>query len=88
MTNGVGIMLDTGLVFESDSRAHARVDNFARFCKKTVFERTRDRVIVLLSSGNLGWAQSVISVLRQRNAKNGGLNGYSALYISAKNCWL
>jgi putative proteasome-type protease len=88
MTNGVGIMLDTGLIFESDSRAHARVDNFAHFCKKTVFERARDRVIVLLSSSNLAGTQAVISVLRQRNAKNRGSYGYSELYITAKNCRL
>ena len=36
------------------------------FCKMTVFERAGDRVIVLLSSGNLAGTQSVISVLRQR----------------------
>lgn len=46
-------MLDTGLIFASDSRTHAELDNFARFCKMTAFERAGDRVIVLLSSGNL-----------------------------------
>jgi putative proteasome-type protease len=71
-------MLDTGLVFASDSRTHAGVDNFARFCKMTVFERVSDRVIVLLSSGNLAGTQAVISVLKQRNAKNGEPNLWSA----------
>ena len=47
MTNGVGIMLDTGLIFASDSRTHARVDNLARFCKKTVCERAGDWVVIL-----------------------------------------
>jgi putative proteasome-type protease len=55
MTNGVGIMLDTGLIFESDSRAHARVDNFARFCKKTVFERARDQRVIAIKFGQSGW---------------------------------
>src|SRR6266481_4915480 len=66
MTYCVGVMLDTGLIFASDSRTHAEVDNFAKFCKMTVFERAGDRVIVLLSSGNLAGTQAVISVLKQR----------------------
>jgi putative proteasome-type protease len=71
-------MLDTGLVFASDSRTHAGVDNIARFCKMTVFERAGDRVIVLLSSGNLAGTQAVISVLKQRNAKDEVPNLWSA----------
>jgi putative proteasome-type protease len=67
MTYCIGIMLDTGLVLASDSRTHAGVDNIASFCKMTVFERAADRVIVLLSSGNLAGTQAVISVLKQRN---------------------
>ena len=68
MTYCIGVMLDKGMVFASDSRTHAGVDNFAKFCKMTVFERRGDRVIVLLSSGNLAGTQAVISVLRQRCA--------------------
>jgi len=71
-------MLDTGLVFASDSRTHGGVDNIARFCKMTVFERDGDRVIVLLSSGNLAGTQAVISVLKQRNAKDEVPNLWSA----------
>ena len=78
MTYCIGIMLDTGLVFASDSRTHAGVDNIARFCKMTVFERAGDRVIVLLSSGNLAGTQAVISVLKQRNAKDEVPNLWSA----------
>ena len=78
MTYCIGIMLDTGLVFASDSRTHGGVDNIARFCKMTVFERDGDRVIVLLSSGNLAGTQAVISVLKQRNAKDEVPNLWSA----------
>jgi len=78
MTYCVGIMLDNGLIFASDSRTHARVDNFARFCKMTVFERAGDRVFVLLSSGNLAGTQAVISVLKQRNANDGVPNLWGA----------
>lgn len=66
MTYCVGLLLDQGMVFASDSRTNAGVDNFAKFCKMTVFERRDDRVIVMLSSGNLAGTQAVISVLRQR----------------------
>jgi putative proteasome-type protease len=66
MTYCVGVLLEDGMVLASDSRTHAGVDNFASFCKMTVFERAGDRVIVLLSSGNLAGTQAVISVLKQR----------------------
>jgi putative proteasome-type protease len=66
MTYCVGVMLDQGIVFASDSRTHAGMDNFAKFCKMTVFERPGDRVIVLLSSGSLAGTQAIISVLNQR----------------------
>jgi putative proteasome-type protease len=67
VTYCVGILLDDGLVLASDSRTHAGVDNFAKFCKMTVFERTGDRALVLLSSGNLAGTQAVISTLKQRS---------------------
>jgi len=72
MTYCVGVLLNDGLVLASDSRTHAGVDNFATFCKMTVLERANDRVIVLLSSGNLAGTQAVISVLKQRGEVKGG----------------
>ena len=66
MTYCVGILLDEGIVFASDSRTHAGVDNFAKFCKLTLFERAGERVLVLLSSGNLAGTQAVIGLLKQR----------------------
>lgn len=68
MTYCIGILLDKGMIFASDSRTNAGVDNFAKFCKMTVFEQRGDRVIVLLSSGNLAGTQAVIGVLNQRCA--------------------
>ena len=72
MTYCVGILLQEGLVLASDSRTHAGVDNFAEFCKMSVFERPGDRAIVLLSSGNLAGTQAVISTLRQRATADDG----------------
>ena len=68
MTYCIGVLLDKGMIFASDSRTNAGVDNIAKFCKMTVFERPGDRAIVLLSSGNLAGTQAVISVLNQRCA--------------------
>ncbi|MET0441577.1 MAG: peptidase [Casimicrobiaceae bacterium] len=68
MTYCIGVMLDQGIIFASDSRTNAGMDNIAKFCKMTVFERPGDRVIVLLSSGNLAGTQAVIGVLNQRCA--------------------
>ena len=66
MTYCIGVMLNEGMIFASDSRTNAGMDNIAKFCKMTVFERAGDRVIVLLSSGNLAGTQAVICVLNQR----------------------
>ncbi|MFN9646891.1 MAG: peptidase [bacterium] len=72
MTYCVGILLKDGIVFASDSRTNAGVDNFATFCKMTVFEQPGDRVIILLSSGNLAGTQAVVTLLRQRIAATDG----------------
>jgi len=72
MTYCIGILLKDGIVLASDSRTHAGVDNFARFCKMTVFERAGDRVLILLSSGNLAGTQAVISLLKQRSEVTDG----------------
>jgi len=72
MTYCVGLLLEQGIVFASDSRTNAGLDNVAKFCKMTVFERKGDRVIVLLSSGNLAGTQTVISMLKQRNQLDDG----------------
>jgi putative proteasome-type protease len=73
MTYCIGVLLDKGMIFASDSRTNAGLDNIAKFCKMTVFERRGDRVIVLLSSGNLAGTQAVISVLNQRCAEGGAV---------------
>jgi len=72
VTYCVGVLLTEGIVFASDSRTHAGVDNFAKFCKMTVFERAGDRVIVMLSSGSLAGTQAIVSKLKQRCDANDG----------------
>jgi len=55
------------MIFASDSRTNAGLDNIAKFCKMTVFEERGERVLVLLSSGNLAGTQAIISLLTQRS---------------------
>ena len=66
MTYCVGVQVDEGLVFLSDSRTNAGVDQVSTFRKMTFFEVPGDRVLVLLSAGNLSVSQSVTGLLRER----------------------
>ena len=65
MTYCVGLKLDRGIVFASDSRTNAGFDNIASFSKMRVWDVTGDRVIVLLSAGNLAVTQAVVSSLEE-----------------------
>jgi putative proteasome-type protease len=64
VTYCVGIKLDAGLVFASDSRTNAGLDHISTFRKMMVYERPGDRFMVLLSAGNLSLAQSVREILQ------------------------
>jgi putative proteasome-type protease len=59
MTYCVAMRLDRGLVFLSDSRTNAGVDQISTFRKMTVFERPGERLLVLMSAGNLAVTQAV-----------------------------
>lgn len=66
MTYCVGMKLDTGLVFMSDTRTNSGVDNISTFRKMHSFEKPGERHITILSAGNLATTQSVISLLAER----------------------
>ena len=66
MTYCVGMVLEEGLVFASDSRTNAGVDHVSTFCKMTVVETAGQGVIVLLNSGNLATTQQVVSRIKQQ----------------------
>ncbi|GBL45485.1 hypothetical protein SFMTTN_1294 [Sulfuriferula multivorans] len=70
MTYCVALKLNAGLVFASDSRTNAGVDQIARFKKMRSFVNNGDCVIVILSSGNLSITQSAINLLEQRGRRN------------------
>lgn len=69
MTYCVGIKLNAGLVFLSDSRTNAGVDNISTYRKMIIYERPGDRFMVLLSAGNLSIAQSVREILQVEQLK-------------------
>ena len=64
MTYCVAIKLNAGLVFLSDSRTNAGLDQISTFRKMIVYEKPGDRFMVLLSAGNLSISQSVREILQ------------------------
>ena len=58
--------LNSGLVFMSDTRTNAGVDNVSTFRKMYTWSRPGERVIVLMASGNLATTQAVVSLLDER----------------------
>ena len=69
MTYCVAIKLDAGLVFLSDSRTNAGLDQISTFRKMIVYEKPDDRFMVLLSAGNLSISQSVREILQIEQLK-------------------
>ncbi len=84
MTYCLGIMTNKGLVLASDSRTNAGHDqaNVAR--KMHSFVQEGERVFVLLTSGNLSIAQSVITLLRRDFNAGRGLATVNSLYDAAR----
>lgn len=70
MTYCVAIKLNAGLVFLSDSRTNAGLDNISTFRKMIVYEKPGDRFMVLLSAGNLSLSQSVREILQIEQLKD------------------
>jgi len=67
MTYCVAMLLDAGMIFASDSRTNAGVDNVARYCKMHQFVAPGERVITILSAGNLSITQNCLSMLEQQS---------------------
>lgn len=70
MTYCVATMIDAGIVFASDSRTNAGIDNISTFRKMKTFERAGDRVLVIVNSGNLAITQATINQLDQAVRRN------------------
>ena len=70
MTYCVAVKLKAGLVFLSDSRTNAGLDQISTFRKMIVYEKTNDRFMVLLTAGNLSIAQSIREILQVEHVKD------------------
>ena len=70
MTYCVAIKLNAGLVFLSDSRTNAGLDQISSFRKMMVYEKAGERFMVLLSAGNLSISQSVREILQTTQIKD------------------
>ncbi|MEO0342034.1 MAG: proteasome-type protease [Pseudomonadota bacterium] len=73
MTYCVAIKLDAGMVFLADTRTNAGVDNIAKYKKLFTWEVEGERVITMMTAGNLAITQAVISLLQENidNPDNG-----------------
>jgi putative proteasome-type protease len=71
MTYCVAVKLDAGLVFLSDSRTNAGLDQIGTFRKMMVYERPGDRFMVMLSAGNLSISQQVREILQVEELADG-----------------
>jgi putative proteasome-type protease len=71
MTYCVAVKLDAGLVFLSDSRTNAGLDQISTFRKMMIYERPGDRFMVMLSAGNLSISQQVREILQIEQIEDG-----------------
>jgi putative proteasome-type protease len=71
MTYCVAMRLDAGLVFLSDSRTNAGVDQVGTFRKMSVFENPGDRMMVLMTAGNLSISQSIRQIVAEHVGPDG-----------------
>lgn len=66
MTYCVGMVLEKGLVLMSDTRTNSGVDNVSVFRKMFRWEVPGERIIALMTAGNLATTQAVVSQLEER----------------------
>ena len=66
MTYCVGMILDRGLVLMSDTRTNSGVDNISVFKKMFHWKAPGDRIITVMTAGNLATTQAVVSQLEER----------------------
>jgi putative proteasome-type protease len=86
MTYCVAAMIDAGIVFASDSRTNAGVDNISTFRKMRVFENPGERVLTLVNSGNLAVTQATMNRLDNaiRHATEPNLLSVTSMYEVAE----
>jgi putative proteasome-type protease len=82
MTYCVALLVDEGLVLASDTRTNAGVDQVGIFPKMHHFEVRGERMITLLTAGNLAITQLVVNRLREAVKRDDGphLNNADSLF--------
>ena len=71
MTYCVGMVLDHGLVLMSDTRTNSGVDNISVFRKMFHWSKPGERIVAIMTAGNLATTQAVISRLEERTKAPG-----------------
>ena len=85
MTYCVAMRLHAGLVFLSDSRTNAGIDNVGTFRKMYAFENPGDRVMVLMTSGNLSLSQAIRQMISEHvNAEGKTIWTVSSMFEAAQ----
>ena len=77
--------LNEGLVFLSDSRTNAGVDQVGTFRKMSVFENPGDRVLVLMTAGNLSISQAIRQIVSDHVDSDGrSIWNVTSMYDAAR----
>lgn len=82
VTYCLAISVDQGLVFASDSRTNAGVDQVSHYGKMFTFSRQDERQLVVLTAGNLATTQSVIDRVKRDIRHNAEVNFLNVESIS------
>ena len=82
MTYCVGITVNDGLVFASDSRTNAGVDQISTYSKMHQFFGDGERTITILTAGNLATSQAVIRKLRRDLDNSAAINLKSLQHLA------
>ncbi len=87
MTYCLGVLVNDGMVMMSDSRTNAGVDNISSYRKMAVWETEGDRVIVVMSAGNLAITQSAIQIMNEGMVQGDtrlSIKNVSSMYEAAR----
>ncbi|MDN2696344.1 peptidase [Janthinobacterium sp. SUN073] len=85
MTYCIGMRLNEGLVFLSDSRTNAGVDQVGTFRKMSVFENPGDRMLVLMTAGNLSISQAIRQIVSEHvDADGRSIWNVTSMYDAAR----
>ena len=82
MTYCVGIKLDEGLVFCSDSRTNAGPDRVSTYSKLHRFSIAGERQLMLMTAGNLATSQAVVAQIERDLREDAAFNVAKAQYVS------